>query len=280
MATLSGTRIKDSYRGLLKTSDSSPVSSTLKRVQDGSGNDTALQVSTASVKADTLQIDTVAPLSTSTNVLVWDNTTKAVETRVLPTFESVTTSVAGDLSPTITIEDAAGSSTTITLEASNGRSFSRNGNTISLNAGYISINEINATSTLDGEPDESSSEYFVTPSSGMRISLPPAVAGMKYTFNFVAGVSSQWTIISSSGDEFFGKIELHSTSQDASAIQIEQLGNGSGTLTFESDSSHTGGSAGDVVTCIAIDDTSWFVSGSLSTSNSNPSNVATMVAAP
>ena len=38
MATLSGTVIKNTYQGLLKTSDSAAISGTLKTIQDGSGN--------------------------------------------------------------------------------------------------------------------------------------------------------------------------------------------------------------------------------------------------
>ncbi len=49
MATLTNLKIKDTYDGLLKTSDNQPIGGTLKTLQDGLGNDLPLQVSTTEV---------------------------------------------------------------------------------------------------------------------------------------------------------------------------------------------------------------------------------------
>ena len=49
MATLTNLKIKDTYDGLLKTSDNQPIGGTLKTLQDGLGNDLPLQVSTTTV---------------------------------------------------------------------------------------------------------------------------------------------------------------------------------------------------------------------------------------
>lgn len=49
MSTLTGNKIKDTYTGLLKTSDNAPVSATLKAVEDGAGNAVPIQISTTEV---------------------------------------------------------------------------------------------------------------------------------------------------------------------------------------------------------------------------------------
>ena len=55
------------------------ISGSLKRVQDGGGNNTALQLSTAAVKADRLEIDAVTQVSADPlNILSWDAGTKQV----------------------------------------------------------------------------------------------------------------------------------------------------------------------------------------------------------
>ena len=79
MATLSGTRLKDTYTGLLKTSDAGNFTSSLKVIQDGSGNDSALSLSTSTVKAAALQVNTITGGSTSSKALVWNDSTKAIE---------------------------------------------------------------------------------------------------------------------------------------------------------------------------------------------------------
>jgi hypothetical protein len=47
--TLTGKRPKNTYKGLLKTTDSSNVTSTLKVVTDGEGNESALAISTTQI---------------------------------------------------------------------------------------------------------------------------------------------------------------------------------------------------------------------------------------
>lgn len=51
-ATLTGTKIQDTYSGLLKTSDSAAIGGTLKRINDGLGNPCPLYLSSTSVVVD------------------------------------------------------------------------------------------------------------------------------------------------------------------------------------------------------------------------------------
>lgn len=79
MANLSTGGLRDFYKSLLTLATNS-VTSSLKRVQDGDGVDTALQVSQTVVKADELQVDSVSQAASDNgNVLTWNPTTKLVE---------------------------------------------------------------------------------------------------------------------------------------------------------------------------------------------------------
>lgn len=49
MSSLINTKIEDTYTGLLKTSDNSPIDATLKTIQDGNGGNLPIQVSTTGV---------------------------------------------------------------------------------------------------------------------------------------------------------------------------------------------------------------------------------------
>ena len=51
MSTLSGTKIKDTYSGLLKTTDNAALSGTLKAVTDGAGNASGLELSSSYMRA-------------------------------------------------------------------------------------------------------------------------------------------------------------------------------------------------------------------------------------
>lgn len=50
MADLTGQRIDSTYDGLIKTNDELPINATLKRLQDGVGNDLPVEVSTGGMK--------------------------------------------------------------------------------------------------------------------------------------------------------------------------------------------------------------------------------------
>lgn len=271
MATLSGTRLKDTYTGLLKTSDSSSLTGTLKVVQDGAGNNSALSLSTTTVKCDSLQLNSVTSGSTSTNVLVWDSSTKDVEYRTLPVFESITTTVAGTTSPTITIEDAAGTSKTITFNGQDGIGLSRSGDTINIFRSTSTINEISSGVALAGASSDSGSDYFVDASAGtFDIVLPSCGAGLRYTFYIDANAATGFRIVTkSSADVFKGRIVLVSTTGDQTEVAIPDSDDYQ--MTFkESGDAGTGGSDGDRIEVIALNDSQWLVTGTVYTTEANP----------
>ena len=147
MATLSGNSIKNTYQGLLKTSDSAAVSGTLKTIEDGSGNSTALSVSSTTVKAAALEID--APLrASSTNVLVWDASTKSVGYRTLPVFETVTATVTGATNPTLAIADSGGTTSSFVFSGGVGVDVTQASNTITFANTSQTTNLVNDTVSL------------------------------------------------------------------------------------------------------------------------------------
>lgn len=78
MADLGSSPFKNLYQSVL-TLATNLVSASLKRVQDGSGNATALQVSTAAVRADRLEIEAVTASSADPAVVLgWDAGSKEV----------------------------------------------------------------------------------------------------------------------------------------------------------------------------------------------------------
>ena len=83
MATFTGNKVKDTYQSLLKLA-SGTLSSTLKNVEDGLGNVSALKVGTAAVEVKELLITDTPTVSSSENtVLVYDDTDKTVKVREL-----------------------------------------------------------------------------------------------------------------------------------------------------------------------------------------------------
>ena len=84
MATLTGTRVKDTYKDLLQVSNSnSGIDSTLRTVSDGEATDSILELSSAAVNitgAGTLQYGGTAITSTATELNIVDGGTSATST--------------------------------------------------------------------------------------------------------------------------------------------------------------------------------------------------------
>lgn len=83
MATLTGSKVKDTYQSLLKL-ETGTASSTYKTVEDGQGNDTGLKISTTGIEVSALKF-TADPSSSSSELtaLVYDGSTKTVKVRDL-----------------------------------------------------------------------------------------------------------------------------------------------------------------------------------------------------
>lgn len=83
MASLNGNKIKDTYQSLLKLATGS-LTSTYKTIEDGSGNDAGMKLSTTGVEVGELKF-TTAPTTSSSDLtaLVYDDATNTVKKRTL-----------------------------------------------------------------------------------------------------------------------------------------------------------------------------------------------------
>lgn len=269
MATLSGTRIKNTYQGLLKTSDAAALTGSLKVIQDGSGNDSALSLSTSTVKAAALQLESVTSGSSSTNVLVWNSSSKAVEYRTLPVFESVTTTVGGTSAPTLTIADAAGTSKTVTFSAGNGIGLSRAGDTITISSGDANV--INLT-TGASAMTSSNATYTVDLANLTTVALPAPSAGAQITMILTSTKSTAVTfnVKAPASQTIIGKVTLLSTTADKTDTQIASA-NTATAFILDGDAANKGGQVGDRIELFGVSNSQWLMTAVLTTTNAAPS---------
>ena len=290
MATLSGTVIKNTYQGLLKTSDSAAISGTLKTIQDGSGNDTALSISSTSVRASTLEINTPVRAA-STNVLVWDSTTKSVGYRTLPVFETVTTTVTGSTNPTVAISDSGGNSTSIVFTGGNGIDITQSSNTITFANTTETVNTISAAGGLTTADSGKVHLLDSNALAGGTVTLPTCAAGLYFKFLFITTSNTEFNIVTANAgtsgtvQRFIGKVSVESTTDEQRAVQIvANTGNSydNDTLSLDGNSATGGGAQGDVIEIYGATISSvatWVVDARLTTSNANPSSIAVIGAA-
>jgi len=285
MGTLSGNTIKTTYQGLLKTSDAAALTSSLKIIEDGEGNDSALSLSTAAVKVESLQINTPV-FSGSSNVLVWDSTAKSVGFRTLPAFDAVTATVVGSTNPVLTVSDTGGNSSTVTFNSGTNIQVSNSSGTITFDNSTQSVDTIIAGQTL--LPAFSGMTLFIDAATlaGGTIVLPTASPGLFFKFIIVDASTTAFKIATnnagSSGtvQRFIGKVVVNSTTKDKIAVQtVTNTGNtfDNDTLSFDGDAATSGGNEGDVIHlhCATISSVAtWVVDARLTTTHVNPGSIA------
>lgn len=281
MASLSGTQIRNTYSGILKTSDSAGVTDTLKTVSDGTGADTALQISSTAVRAAKLEITSV-PTSSINTVLVWDSNSKEILSRTLPTFETVevtTSSITNGGS--ITIADSAGNSNVISI-VDNGVdgginvAHSNGAFTISGGSDVKSISGI--TNTLYGfgigslNAGQSGTVFGVDGDSGSWtaddtiLKLPAATVGINYKVILETTPTDKFRISVATGDtdEICGMIRVHQDGVDnVTHIQALAYGTGGTYITIDPSSATKGGMAGSVVNITCLKAGKWYVDADL-----------------
>lgn len=268
MATLAGTRVKDTYQGMLKTSDAAALTTSLKVIEDGVGNSSALSLSTIAVKAAKLEIDSVTGSSSSGNALVWNSTTKAVEYRAFPSNATVSTTLSGSAAPSITITAADSTSTTVTFAAVDGLGYSRSGNTITIGRGDETMNAVSGDTTLTAA--DSGNTYHLDLFSGLDITLPSATPGMvfKFIIKSVTGAGNS-QIVAATGDYVYGKAVVTSNAATGqSRVQTQAKDQSVNIIALSPSASDSGGNIGDVIEVLAVDSTDWLVNANLTTSSS------------
>jgi len=131
---------------------------------------------------------------------------------------------------------------------------------------------------------DSGATVFVN-AAAISITLPAAKAGLKFKVIFGIATTAGADVLAASGDCFFGVVRLGSTTADQAGVPqiithataIAAPGSYD-TMDFVAATATIGGSAGDTVELVAVDDIAWHVNAELITSNANPGTVAVIVA--
>ena len=107
--------------------------------------------------------------------------------------------------------------------------------------------------------------------------LPPAEAGLEYWL--VCGdIMNGFTLTCASDDCFVGTLKVTSTTDDkTSSDEVVAIG-GSATasdrMTLNGGSQNSGGQPGDTLHIVALNATSWLVTGVLTTSHASPQSIS------
>ena len=274
MATLSGTKIKETYTGLLKLVNNAAVDGTLERVTTGEDTATALQLSTTTVKADALQIDSVIERSI-TKTLVWNSTTKEVGFREIPasiTAVATITVTGGASNGVVRFTDNAAATTDITFN--NGSNIQVIGdassNTITIESTKRSVQSVSPTNSNIGLSTTVYGSHVLMDltdlAGGGEITLPPAVEGAYFTIQIKVKSTSATKIKASSGDFFGGRVIVFGSSNTHDVDTSS--GSPNTVVNIDSNAATTGGGLGDMLHFVCEDDATWHVSGTLVTSGS------------
>lgn len=279
MATLTGKKIKDTYYGLLKTTDDTAVASSLKVITTAENTNSGLSLSTTTVKAENLQIETVAEDSTETKTLVWDSTSKVVGYRTIPASVTATSSLTvtgSSSSGVVQYTDQSGNTTDLTWAS---------GTNIQV-SGVAADDEITVAHTKRSvEKIDSSSDATLLSSAigkyifldlnamnGAALTLPSAELGAFIDFAIETGSSTATTVIkAASGDDLNGRVIVYETGADD--YHVDTAPSGSDQISLAGQGTTTGGSRGDTLRFICYSDATWFVDAHL-TSKSTITTVA------
>lgn len=277
MATLTGTHIKDTYTGLMKTTDNAGITTTLKRITDGAGSSTALQLSDSTARIDALEITTVVENSGRTKLLNWDSSDGVVGYYSLSSSDpAVSASISGD---DVTVTTGTNASNTFTLISGANMSMTLSGTQITLNATTTGFDDLFASSLGNGSSSSSVSlaasatgktfELVNTSPAVTTINLPGAAAGLNYEFVCTATTPGSFRIVCATGDAFSGGVDVtnngvHGSLSDTRVPYTMSAGTSSGNNRITLSSAVTSGNKkGSYLRVVAKDSTTWIVSGHL-----------------
>ena len=154
MATLTGTEIKNSYQGLLKTDDNAVITASLKTITDGEGTLSALSVSTAQIKATDIIISSMSA-SAGQTVIVGANGLLQSQT-VAPTTPIFTTgSGPNSIKPVLGNNSASGNTATI----GGGRNNCVSGECSTIGGGWCNTSAGNSAAVGGGYCNNSAGNY-------------------------------------------------------------------------------------------------------------------------
>lgn len=277
--TLSGSRIKDTYTGILKTTDNTGLTAAASGyhvISDGAGTDSGLSLSTDVVKVASLVVTAADSDASLTKTLVMDNN-GVVHQRPFPSEAGIIMTSAGSStlagsSPTVAFSGSGGGGGgTLTFTGGDGVNISRTNDNLTFEAGTKTINTIAVNTgqslSLSATTQVNKTFYidYSAAATASTINLPPASAGLSIKLIIKAGRAAvSQTIVAAASDKLFGKATLTKTAT-APSVQTVAHNTAITTLTLNSGSATTGGAVGDIIYLEAIDSTSWFVTAELTT---------------
>ena len=285
--SLSGTQIKTSYVGILKTTDNAAASGSLKVVTDGAGNDTALSVSTAQVKVTNLLINSPAT-STSDQILVRDSSTGLIGTRTLPNLRTVqmttgsgsTTNGAGSSIP-ITITDSGGHNSTTSFQSKQNMTIRATSGTLNFKYDTRDVTKVTSNTTLTATSEAGTTVFLDCATlNGGTLTLPEASEGRFIRINVDVGHTTACNINAATGDYFYGGIIAVSTTDNKTAVQSEARATAAASvasynqITLDENDATLGGAEGSYLDLTCYDDAGWHVHGYLIGAATTPSSIA------
>ena len=270
--TLANLAIKDSYSGILKTTDNTVLTAKASghhAISDGAGNDSSFELATDGVKMTGL---TLASLTTTseTNALVAD-TNGVVSKRAFPTNTGISVAPGGTDDPTLALTSAAGGDgATLTFVGGNGLSVSRSSNTYTFKQGTRSINVVAVTASSSMAAGDGNATHYLDYSSataGDNITLPPAATGVTFKFVIRQTKPATFKIATAAGDLMWGKVIVRKDSDGVGKIQTVNHGTANmNEFKLIQNGTDTGGGVGDTIYFEALDATNWYVNAELTTS--------------
>ena len=285
--SLSGTQIKTSYVGILKTTDNGNASGSLKVITDGQGTDTALSVSTSQVKVTNLLIDSPAR-STSDEILVRDSATGLISTRVLPNLKTVqltgssgSTTNGNGTAIGITVTDSSGHASTVNLQSGQNITIRSNGGTITHKYDTRDVTKVTSTVGLSSATEAGTTVFLDCATlSGGTLTLPVASEGRFVRIYVDVGSNTACNINAASADYFYGAITHVSTTDNKVSVQRVLRATAAAAvsthnqITLDQDSNNIGGAAGSCLELTCYDDAGWFVTGTLIGNSTTPTSIA------
>ena len=146
------------------------------------------------------------------------------------------------------------------------------------NGKMLGIKTVTAATTLTAAD---SGKLIMIGAAAISVTLPTAAEGLVFDFCLKVESTAGTTIVASSGDCVFGTVHVESTTADNTAVhQVVTHAAAIGTVTsydnidFVHDSATLGGHAGDAFRLVAVDDTAWLYSGTITTDHANPGTIA------
>lgn len=213
MASLAGTQIKNTYTGLLKTTANDAITSSLKRITDGAGASTAIQLSSSQLKADALLIENVSETNTLTRFLTWDDTAKTVG---YYNFSQSDPAVSVSSTATnATVTTGTNASNTFTIEAGTNVGVSTSGNTITISSTASTQNvSVTTSSITDGgrhtitDTSGTAHNIDIVGTNGVSVSFAPSTG--KYTLSRSESATISTVGISTGGGGIYDLSESNS----------------------------------------------------------------------